>query len=587
MPTKRVNFVDVQFDRLGLGEVLGRLASARPDSAYAYIVTPNVDHVVRIHREPDLGAAYDGADLCLCDSRVLRFLARLSGIRLPLVAGSDLTSRLFEGVIEAGDRVAVIGGSASSLDRLNAKYPDIDFVHHQPAMNLRHDAAARRAAAAFAAASNARFTFVAVGSPQQEMIAHEMRGHPGAGGVALCVGASLEFLTGDQKRAPKLMQNLGVEWAHRLATNPRRLWRRYLVEGVAIFPIYLRWRRRSGARPSAPLLLTAAALALAGIYGAKSYTQRPIGGATVTPLPPARTAIAIDLPPPNLLRPITPEEAAKENAGRPFVTRPDSPATRFFLKTDAEDRGRALDCLAQAVYYEAAGEGEDGGRAVAQVVLNRMRHPGYPASVCGVVYQGADRTAGCQFTFTCDGSLLRTPVASLWARSRKIAEEALAGRVFAPIGHATHYHADYVLPYWADSLDKTVQVGRHIFYRLRSSLGDSRSFSQHYAGTEPQLPVRDAAVVIPPDVVTQELASALLSDHVEGAAKDVEKASPQPASPLEIDASQGVLLADAQGMATPVRRTKPASNCAQVADRKQLAPLAANDVRAGSNPSGC
>jgi spore germination cell wall hydrolase CwlJ-like protein len=91
-------------------------------------------------------------------------------------------------------------------------------------------------------------------------------------------------------------------------------------------------------------------------------------------------------------------------------------------------------------------------------VLNRMRHPGYPASICGVVYQGADRTTGCQFTFTCDGSLLRTPLASLWARSRKIAEDALSGRVYAPIGHATHYHADYVLPYWADSLD-TYSIG--------------------------------------------------------------------------------------------------------------------------------
>ena len=124
--------------------------------------------------------------------------------------------------------------------------------------------------------------------------------------------------------------------------------------------------------------------------------------------------VVASLPPPNLLRPLTPEEAAKENADRPFVERPDSPASRFVLRTDKEDSERALTCLTQAVYYEAASEGADGGRAVAQVVLNRMRHPGYPASVCGVVYQGADRATGCQFTFTCDCSLLRTPVASLW-----------------------------------------------------------------------------------------------------------------------------------------------------------------------------
>ena len=162
-----------------------------------------------------------------------------------------------------------------------------------------------------------------------------------------------------------------------------------------------------------------------------------------------------------------------------------SPASRFVLRTDAENWDRALTCLAQAVYYEAASEGADGGRAVAQVVLNRVHHPGFPSTVCGVVYEGSDRSTGCQLSFTCDGSMQRIPIASLWTRSKQIAEDALKGRVFAPVGHATHYHADYVLPYWADTLDKSAQVGRHIFYRLRSSLGDARGFSQRYSGTEP------------------------------------------------------------------------------------------------------
>ena len=567
-----------------------RLSSASAGSRYAYVVTPNVDHVVRLNREPELKALYDEADFCLCDSRVLRLLARLSGIRLPLVAGSDLTQLLFETVIKAGDRVAVIGGSQESLEQLSRKYPEIAFIHHQPAMNLRNDAGARRQAAAIAAASAARFTFLAVGSPQQEMIAHEMRDFAGAGGVALCVGASLEFITGEQKRAPRLMQKLGLEWSHRLATNPRRLWRRYMVEGMAIFPIYLSWRRRNRARSSVPLLLTASALAVVGIYGAKSYTQRGAFHATTNTLslPPARIASPVNLPAPNLLRPLSPEEASKENAERPFVSRPDSAASRFVLKTDASDRERALNCLTQAVYYEAAGEGIDGGRAVAQVVLNRMHHPGYPSTVCGVVYQGADRTTGCQFTFTCDGSLLSAPVAALWTRSRKIAEDALAGKVFAPIGHATHYHADYVLPYWADSLDKTVQIGRHIFYRLRSSLGDSRSFFQRYAGTEPSLPARDAAVVIPADTVTQELANALMSDHAEGLSRDVEKAAAAaPSSPLQIDSTRGVLLSDSGPALAPTHQTKPSSNCTPATDRRELIPLKANDLRSGSSGSTC
>jgi len=589
MPTSRINFLDVRFDQQSLHNVVERLSSARAGSAFAYVVTPNVDHVVRIHRDPQLKPLYKAADLCLCDSRVLRFLARLSGIRLPLVAGSDLTARLFEDVITAGDRVAVIGASARSLERLTQRFPHIDFIHHQPGMNLRRDADARQKAASFAAASNARFTFIAVGSPQQEMIANETRALPGAGGVALCVGASLEFLTGEQRRAPKAMQALGIEWAHRLITNPRRLWRRYLIEGLAIFPIYLNWRRRGRQGPSVGLLLATAAFAVLGVYGAKSYTQRgKFGSATNTlSLPAPRAVSAINLPPPDLLRPLSPEEASKQNAERPFVNRPDTPASRFVLQTDATDRERALNCLAQAVYYEAAGEGPDGGRAVAQVVLNRMHHPGFPSTVCGVVYQGADRSTGCQFTFTCDGSLLHAPMASLWARSRKIAEEALAGKVFGPVGHATHYHADYVLPYWADSLDKSVQIGRHIFYRLRSSLGDSRSFFQRYAGAEPTLPVGRDTVIIPPDVVTPELASALMSDHVEGISRDVEKAAGGSVSPLQIDSTRGVLLADSGAAPTKVQRPASSTPCAQASDRKQLAPLKANDVRAETGPSGC
>jgi len=178
-------------------------------------------------------------------------------------------------------------------------------------------------------------------------------------------------------------------------------------------------------------------------------------------------------------------------------------------------------------------------------------------------------------------------VAALWTRSRKIAEDALAGKVFAPIGHATHYHADYVLPYWAASLDKTVQIGRHIFYRLRSTLGDSRAFVQRYAGTEPPPPLREAVTVIPPDAVTQELANALMSDHVESISKDVEKAAAGSTSPLQIDATRGVLLADSGTTPAPVHQSTPSSNCGSGADRKQLAPLRANDMRANASANGC
>ena len=255
------------------------------------------------------------------------------------------------------------------------------------------------------------------------------------------------------------------------------------------------------------------------------------------------------------------------------------------LGVGAEDQERALTCLAQTIYYEAAGEGIDGGRAVAQVVLNRVRHPGYPASICGVVYQGSDRPTGCQFTFTCDGSLLRLPEPSLWARSRKIAAEALAGRVFAPIGHATAYHADYVLPYWADSLDKVIQVGRHIFYRLRGVYGDGGSFFQRYSGIEPQLPDPRAAVVLSTSDTTAQLASALMSDGVNGPQSELEKPA-EPASALAVDSSPGTLVADAQIPAPPSQRHQASNDCPISGDSKKLAPLGATDMRP-SAASGC
>jgi hypothetical protein len=123
---------------------------------------------------------------------------------------------------------------------------------------------------------------------------------------------------------------------------------------------------------------------------------------------------------------------------------------------------------------------------VAQVVLNRVRHPAWPNSVCGVVYQGAMRAGGgCQFTFTCDGSLMTRPSGVTWAQARSIAAEALGGRTFAPVGLSTFYHANYVYPAWAPRLVKTAQIGAHIFYQLPGLAGAPGAFSNAYAGSEP------------------------------------------------------------------------------------------------------
>ncbi len=179
-------------------------------------------------------------------------------------------------------------------------------------------------------------------------------------------------------------------------------------------------------------------------------------------------------------------EARKLNAAMPAALNALKPARAFaFTPRTAEDRHRALRCLTQAVYYEAALEPTLGQEGVAQVVLNRVRDPNYPASICGVVFQGAERTTGCQFSFTCDGALAQAPVGWAWDRARRVAERALAGHVSPHVGTATHYHADYVYPWWAPTLAKITKVGAHIFYRWKGVSGDTAAFRQAYSGREP------------------------------------------------------------------------------------------------------
>ncbi|MNQ67305.1 Cell Wall Hydrolase [compost metagenome] len=148
---------------------------------------------------------------------------------------------------------------------------------------------------------------------------------------------------------------------------------------------------------------------------------------------------------------------------------------------------------------------------MAQVVLNRVRDPNYPNTVCGVVYQGAERTTGCQFSFTCDGALARAPIAWAWTRAARVAERALAGHVATRVGTATHYHADYVHPWWSPTLAKITQVGAHIFYRWKGAPGESKAFVQRSAGREPVIDEARFArprILLAADSVEEALAGA-------------------------------------------------------------------------------
>ena len=258
--------------------------------------------------------------------------------------------------------------------------------------------------------------------------------------------------------------------------------------------------------------------------------------------PPIIGAASLDA---KVFKPLSPDEAVKENERIPIAALPNPAASPFRLvSNNPQDYSRALACLSQAIYFEARGERQDGERAVAQVVLNRMRHPAFPKTVCGVVFEGYNRTTGCQFTFTCErGNIDETD-----PRGRhdalKIAARALAGEVYGPVGLSTHYHAAWVVPYWADSLVKTAVVGKHIFYRW-AGWAQPRFFRGNYAGNEPDTAKATGSGSLGPPLETtsaQPLAPQIVTEPVSrrpvtGDAK----------SPVAADQIKSKLLADQGG----------------------------------------
>lgn len=236
------------------------------------------------------------------------------------------------------------------------------------------------------------------------------------------------------------------------------------------------------------------ALILTGLPALVSHLSAPvrsgsppvIGRAVATP-----GAITPPPPPPPVgpaeFMPVAPADARAINAAIPFSTALNPAARPFRFAGDDTARDRAVDCLAAVQLYEA-GDDPAGQRAVAQVVLNRLRHPAFPKTVCGVVFQGSERATGCQFTFTCDGSLARPPLPAAWQRARSLAVKMLAGTVDSRVGHATHYHTDWVVPYWSSSLDKITSVGTHLFFRWKGYWGTPPAFRRSAQGGEPAIP---------------------------------------------------------------------------------------------------
>jgi N-acetylglucosaminyldiphosphoundecaprenol N-acetyl-beta-D-mannosaminyltransferase len=243
-------FLGVDFATGTAEAMLDQIVLASAEPGFRYVVTPNVDHLVRLHRHDaaawhgDFAAAVDAADWRLNDSRILAKLAMFSGIKLTVITGSDLTRSLITEKIRPGMRLALIGGEVREALWLKDALPGCTIDHLQPPMGVLQSIDAQDAILQWIEAIPRQFVFLAIGAPQSEILARRLKLRGKASGVALCIGASIEFLSGAKNRAPRWIQALSLEWLYRLISEPRRMWRRYLVQGPKIFGIW--WQHRKG-----------------------------------------------------------------------------------------------------------------------------------------------------------------------------------------------------------------------------------------------------------------------------------------------------------------------------------------------------
>ena len=240
---RHIWFLNSAFDKIGMDIAVRRVAERPAQQPFAYVVTPNVDHLVRLETDTVLARLYAQAWLTVCDSRVLELLGRASGEKIEVTPGSDLTQHLFENEIDPDDAINVVGCSSDVIEAVRERYGLTNLRWHEPPMGLRNKPEAIAECAKFVAENPARFIFLCVGSPQQELVAEACLDRGECTGLGLCVGASLDFLGGKAERAPKWMQSARLEWLHRLLLEPKRMWRRYLVDGPKVLLLWRRWQR--------------------------------------------------------------------------------------------------------------------------------------------------------------------------------------------------------------------------------------------------------------------------------------------------------------------------------------------------------
>jgi spore germination cell wall hydrolase CwlJ-like protein len=389
-------------------------------------------------------------------------------------------------------------------------------------------------------------------------------------GGAVRVAAPVRSLAPSRAAPKEMPREVGRDLPREDPMPDRRLQAAFAV-ALLIFAVLLglllepQWRGGKTILPPSVIRVVQSVPGL-GAWFTASLKAPPASANSSQALPPP--TVAPDDLLPNAVLDLAPDEAKRRNAAVPVSIVRSAFAEPFVMPlTDLAVRNNAVQCMTAAIYYEAGNEPDAGQRAVAQVILNRMRHPAYPKSVCGVIFQGSERNTGCQFTFSCDGSLRRPPNPVLWRRAQTAAEASLNGWVERSVGLATHYHADYVVPRWAASLVKTQVIGAHIFYRWAGGWGTPAAFSGKWAGTE--APVGGLPAIQTPEMPPLVMASAepvstlerLAAEHpVTGLAETVVALAPPPppvAPKVETPVpTTPVLLAPAPNL-TPVVKTVP------------------------------
>jgi N-acetylglucosaminyldiphosphoundecaprenol N-acetyl-beta-D-mannosaminyltransferase len=229
-PHRTIRFAGLRIQPMDVAQTVAALAARDPAAPFGAFVTPNIEHIWLVRKHPTMRDVMNTAPVTVNDSRILLQAAKLAGLELKFAPGSHVIPPLFD-EIAADDPLSLIGGSPGMAEAVRQRFGLTRLVQHVPPMGFINDPDAVRAAVDFVATHPSRFVFVAMGPPQSELLCSAIIADGRSTGLGLCIGSSLLTLTGESKPAPDWMERHSLVWLYRLAREPRRLWRRYVLRG--------------------------------------------------------------------------------------------------------------------------------------------------------------------------------------------------------------------------------------------------------------------------------------------------------------------------------------------------------------------